>query len=153
MRIREDIQNSYSLLHCERMNAFREGLWAHPEWIVELPPNTIRGVISYLLGIACQAAHIGPIMIGRRALCAMPRAWLVERIEAVADETIGLHDEWDYRRLVELYCCLDDGLSQRLASHGLADPNPEIREAAQDYLKNPEDFKKMVCKDLDKPLP
>ena len=30
--------------------------------------------------------------------------------------------------------------------------NTFIREAAQDYLKNPEDFKQMACKDLDKPL-
>lgn len=153
MRIRESIQDPYSIRHCEQMDTFEEGLWAHPERIVELSPDTARQVIAYLLGSTCQATNDAPIMLGRRALYTMPRTWLVERIEQVASDVIDLQDEWEYRRLLELYCCLDDDLAQSLASQGLSSSNSEVQETAQDYLGNPKGFKANVCVELDQSLP
>jgi hypothetical protein len=85
------------------------------------------------LALACQAQNIGRITAGRQQVLAMPRAWVLERIEQVAAEVLDLSDEWEYRRLLEVGALLDAGLVRRLVRLGLDSENPEVREAAQDF--------------------
>jgi hypothetical protein len=54
-------------------------------------------------------------------------------IESVATECLDLNDEWEFRRLLELYEMLDEQLLRRLVEHGSHSKNPEVREAAEDY--------------------
>lgn len=85
--------------------------------------------------LACQAQNVSRIVKGRQQVLALPRAWVLERIEQVAGEAIDLSDEWEYRRLLELAESLDAGLVQRFVSLGLDSEDPEVREAAQDFRK------------------
>jgi hypothetical protein len=63
----------------------------------------------------------------------MPRDEVLKNIERVAADSLPLGDEWEYRRLLELYQQLDPGLQHRLVEGGLGSDNPEIREAAEDF--------------------
>lgn len=98
-----------------------------------LPEEIGRKATAAALGCACEAQNMRNITLGREALLEFPRSWLLARIEVIAEETLNLTDEWEYRRFVELCLLLDDELSRRQIAKGLASPNPEIREAARDY--------------------
>jgi len=82
---------------------------------------------------ACQAQNISVITQGRSEILAMERDAVVQRIERVAGETLRLDDEWEFRRLLELYEQLDRGLLRRLIDVGLASSSGEVREAAEDF--------------------
>jgi hypothetical protein len=82
---------------------------------------------------ACQPSYVPKIIRGRAEVLAMPRAWVLAHIEQAAYETLTLTDEWEYRRLLELFQQLDNGLAQRLVAHGLNSPDADIREAAEDF--------------------
>ena len=58
---------------------------------------------------------------------------MLERIEGIADRTLNYDDDWEYRRLLELYERLDANLLSRLVSRGIESPNADIAEAAQDF--------------------
>jgi hypothetical protein len=85
--------------------------------------------------LACQPQNAGRIMAGRQQVLALPRAWVLERVERVAVEALDLSDSWEYRRLLELAALLDAGLVQRLVRLGLDSGNPDVREAAQDFRR------------------
>lgn len=54
---------------------------------------------------------------------ARPREWEVQNIERYAQPLVELEDEWEYRRLLEVYQRLDDALVHRLALRGLTSPD------------------------------
>ena len=83
--------------------------------------------------LACQPTHVGRIVAGRARVLAMPREWVLSRIELLAVEALNLSDDWEYRRLLELADSLDPGLVRRLQPIGLASGNPHVREAAEDF--------------------
>ena len=95
--------------------------------------DTFRDDLRAALGRACQAQNAGVITQGRRDILAMPREAVVESIELVATECLPLGEEWEFRRLLELYAELDRGLLNRLVESGLASDAAEIREAAEDF--------------------
>lgn len=119
----------------QQMNAFQEGLWQHLEAVPTLEPQTRDAVMRYLLELACQAQNINNIMLGRNALLSLPRDWLVQTIECYAEFLLELEDEWEYRRLLEVYEQLDDTLVHRLALRGLTSPDSEIQETAHELLE------------------
>lgn len=84
--------------------------------------------------LACQPQNVGRIVAGRQQVLACPRGWVLERIERVAAESLDLADYWEYRRLLELADLLDAGLVQRLARLGLSNSDPDLCEAAVQYL-------------------
>ena len=43
-------------------------------------------------------------------------------------------DEWEYRRLLELYWLLDKKLVKRFALQGLKSENPDVVEAAEEFI-------------------
>jgi hypothetical protein len=85
--------------------------------------------------LACQPQNAWRIVRGRETVLAMPRAWVLEHVGAVAEEALDLADLWEYRRLLELLDLLDPGLVRRFASRGLSSPDPDVREAAEDYRR------------------
>jgi hypothetical protein len=85
------------------------------------------------LGRACQAQNVSVITRGRSEILAMPRDEILRNIERVAADSLPLGDEWEFRRLLELYEQLDRGLLKRLVEGGLQSENPEFREAAEDF--------------------
>jgi hypothetical protein len=56
-------------------------------------------------------------------------------IEQVAMAALGLADDWEYRRLLELADLFDPGLLQRFVSLGLGTPDPDVNEAAEDFKR------------------
>jgi hypothetical protein len=100
-----------------------------------LNPSTGDAVLSYLLELACQAQNMRNIELGRTALLALPRAWLLDRIEAAAEPLLELGDEWEYRRLGEVYLGLDQELVRGLIARGRDSQDEGIKEAAEDFLQ------------------
>lgn len=70
----------------------------------------------------------------RNAILSLPRDWVLTRIDEVAEPLLadGTYDE--YRRLLELYALLDPALTRRLAERAARNPDPDIREAGEDFL-------------------
>ncbi len=119
----------------QQMNTYQKDLWKHLEVVSQLEPEIGDAVLCYLLELACQSQHIGNIELGRKALLELPRAWVLQHIERVAAPLLQLHDEWEYRRLLEVYARLDRNFAQNLVRWGLKSQNPEIQEAGQDFLE------------------
>jgi len=64
----------------------------------------------------------------------MPRAWVLENLERIADDALNLADYWEYRRLLELYEVLDaHGPINSLIACGLISTDADVREAAEDW--------------------
>jgi hypothetical protein len=96
---------------------------------VEPSLDALRSAVT----LACQPSNAGRIVAGRRQVLAMPRLWVLERIERVAAETLDLSDYWEYRRLLELAELLDGELVRRLVPLGLGSSDPDVLEAAEDF--------------------
>lgn len=122
----------YEESYRRQMDAFQEGLWAHLDAVPSLQPVTRDAVLSYLLELACQAQNVQNITLGRKAILSLPREWLLCYIERYAEPLLQLEDEWEYRRLGEIYEQLEHDLARRLALRGLASRDGGIREAARD---------------------
>jgi hypothetical protein len=71
----------------------------------------------------------------REIILALPRDWVLAHIETVAEPLLqqGTYDE--YRRLLELYIQLGYNLTHRLATRAAKDPDPDIREAGEEFLE------------------
>jgi hypothetical protein len=124
----------YDIEFRRQMDSFHENLWANPELAPSLNDAVADSMIAYLLELACQCQNIRNITLGRTALWALPNQWLLEKIEPIAEPLLQLNDEWEYRRLLEIYWRLDKSLVKKLALRSLDNPNPEIREAGQECL-------------------
>ncbi len=125
--------DSYEERYRQQMDTFRAGLWSRLDLVPTLEPDLRDVVAHYLLELACQAQNIANISLGRRALLGLPRVWLLAHVEVYAEPLLQLEDEWEYRRLAEVYEHLDQGLLRRLIARGLDSRNGEIREAARDF--------------------
>ncbi len=125
----------YGKWYKQQMDSFQPGLWQHLEAVPTLEPPTREAVMRYLLELACQAQNINNILLGRMTLLALPRDWLAQHIERYAEPLMEREDEWEYRRLAEIYEQLDFYLLLRHIERGQASPNSNIQEAAQDFLE------------------
>jgi len=124
---------SYDLGVKEWLNKIEPEIWKHLERIPLLPEETADELLCYFIQLACQPTNIRPITIGRVAISEMPKEWVLYHIEALAEKNLNLNDDWEYRRLVELYSQLDNKLVQRLVVLGLNSSNPDVVEAAEDF--------------------
>ena len=123
----------YSQRYMREMNSFYLNLWEHLDILPSLPEEKGEEVISYLLRIACQSTHIGNIQLGRDTLAAISRDWLGERIHDIAVRTLNFNDDWEFRRLAEIYQMLDGRLLTNLCQLGKQSENPAIQEVATDF--------------------
>ena len=76
----------------------------------------------------------GSIQAVRDLILSLPRDWVIERIEREVEPLLQKGDYEEYRRFLELYELLDADMTQRLARRAAANPDPDIREAGEDYL-------------------
>jgi hypothetical protein len=117
------------------LEGLRPGLSDHPEMLPTLDAVASRQALTRLLELACSAQHIGNIQLGRGYLVDVPRVWLLDHIQPVAEELLASGDDWEYRRLLELYERLDERLLKELITRGRVSENGEIREAAEDFAR------------------
>jgi len=127
--------DSYDRHAFERLEAISVGLSTNFDRVRMLPEKDIDRALSCALLFACLSTHDRAITLGRELLAEVDPAWLIARIERIADTQIDFEDEWDYRRLLELYQSLDAGLLAKIVSRGLISGRPDLVEAAEDFSK------------------
>jgi shikimate kinase len=81
------------------------------------------------------ASYHKSVHIYRKFILALPRDWVLERIEAEAEPLLLNGDLEEYRRFLELFLLLDEELTRKLALRALAHSDPEVVEAGQDFLE------------------
>lgn len=120
--------------------SFLASLGVSAEELPRLPPAEGRAILAALVAEACKPTSMWRIERGRAAVRLLPRAWVLEHIESAADEALLKElpwAGWEYRRLLELcgpYGLADVPLVRRLARRGLESSDPDMREAAEDFL-------------------
>ena len=135
------------------MDTFHTGLWRQPDLIVSLSDDLATNVLRYLLALACECQNMANIGLGRRTLSAMPADWLTLRIHPVAESELDLTDDWECRRLIELYSLIDSQLALTFAKSCAESANPEIAAAGSDYVGDPDAFATTAQISLGQPLP
>lgn len=90
-------------------------------------------VAAELLRTACKAQNAANILLARRRLAALAPLDLV----ALAESTIDMNDEWEYRRLLELAKEVDEHALRRLVQWGLRHADDSVAEAAVDFARVP----------------
>jgi len=128
-------RSPYDRLTRQRLEEIEPGLSANFALVSSLAADKAEMALKYALELACQATHIRPITLGRECLLEADRAWLVDRVERVADACLDLRDEWEFRRLLEVYQALGGSMLSRLVGRGLKSDNPDIVEAAKDFAE------------------
>ena len=73
----------------------------------------------------------------RALLLSLPREFVLEHVERVAEPLLRAGDYGEYRSLLALYSELDEGLARRLATRAAQSADEDIREAGEDYLGGP----------------
>ncbi len=82
---------------------------------------------------ACQASYVPNIEKGRKEIISLPRKWVLDNIHCIATDMLDLSDEWEYRRLLELYDLLHRQLVIKLIELGINSNNEDVQEAANDF--------------------
>jgi hypothetical protein len=75
------------------------------------------------------------IEVVRKAILCFPKNWLLANIENSAEPLIKDGTDEEYRRLLELYIHIDEGLTQKLVSQALNHPDPHIQEVGSDFQR------------------
>jgi|SRR5579863_5700502 len=117
-----------------KLNEIAPGIWDHLERIEDLPTEAARGVLSMFLEQACLCQNDGNIRIGRYGIGALPQAWLLTNIEVAAESILSAGDPWVFRRLLEIYRYIDDGLMRKLAIRAVDDQDTEIQRCGREFL-------------------
>lgn len=145
--------SSYADRHYEQLDAFHLGLGRQPELIASLPADLSITVLRYLLSLACESQNDVHIGLGRGTFAAMPSDWLATCIHPVAESRLDLTDDWECRRLIELYSLIDSPLAMTFAESCAASTNPEIVDAGRDYIDDPNGMAATARKSLGQSRP
>ena len=129
------MEDPYDKSFRQGLDAFHKDLWANPERVSRLEPSKAIEVLADAVDLACRSQNMRNIDLGRKFVMAAPRAWVLEHIEWVAEPLVQLNDDWEYRRLLELYEGLDAGLLLRLEKRGLQNSDVDIRDAGSDFIE------------------
>ena len=129
------LENPYDVSFQRFLNSYHPDLLDHPELIVEIELAKGHEVLSGLIELACQCSHIRNIQLGRVGIWALPTKWVLEHIEEVAEPILQENDEWEYRRLLEVYWHIDKLLTRKFALRCLEHHDFEIQELGQECLE------------------
>jgi hypothetical protein len=99
--------------------------------------TVIDGNLVMTLELACQSQRDEHIVRGRRLIGEYIASKGVETVETHAFDHLSLDDDWEFRRLAEIYWEHSPEALDRLIDFGLRSENPEVVEAANDF-KNAE---------------
>lgn len=72
------------------------------------------------------------IELGRQGILSLPKTWLLENIEKIAEPLLKNGTDEEYRRLLELYIQIDRELTERLAKRAQHEDS-DIREVGEDF--------------------
>ena len=97
------ILDPYTIAFRQQMTISHKDLWKHLELTPKLEPKIGDAVLRYVLELACQCQHIRNIELGRMALLELPREWVLQHIERVAEPLLQLNDEWEYRLALKMF--------------------------------------------------
>jgi hypothetical protein len=64
----------------------------------------------------------------------LPREWLLENIEAAAEQTLKHNDYLDWANILALFGRIEPNLARRLARRASHHADPEIKECGEEYL-------------------
>lgn len=117
----------------QHLDKISSGVWDDLSTVPALQDSQSHAIVAEFLECACQSQNTANIQIGRHGLSHIPRRWILQNIELIADSVLDIDDEWEFCRLLEVYQLLDQELSQRLIQRGQIHPKEEIREATGDY--------------------
>lgn len=129
-------ENPYFRKMVEWVNSYEEGLWDHLERVPCLESKVGEALLSGFLELACQCQNEGNILSGRQGILSLPRDWVIQHIEDLAEPLLQADDVYEWRRLMEVYDDLDEDLMKRLALRAISHSNPEIKEVGEDYSEN-----------------
>ncbi len=115
-----------------KVNTYGDSLWENLDRVPTLPVDAGRSLLAYFVELACQCQNETNINLGRDGIFAMPHEWVRRNIQSVAEDQLTLSDEWEYRRLLEVYERLDNELWIAHIAFGLSSIDPEIVAAAVD---------------------
>ncbi|MBD2771572.1 hypothetical protein [Iningainema tapete] len=73
------------------------------------------------------------IELVRSAILSFDKIWLLDNIENHTESLLENGTDEEYRRLLELYIQIDDGLTQRLVMKALQQSDIQIQEAGEDF--------------------
>ena len=73
------------------------------------------------------------IKLVRNTILSFDKKWLLDNIETQAESVLENGTDEEYRRLLELYIQLDDGLTQRLIAKALQHSDIDIQEVGEDF--------------------
>jgi hypothetical protein len=105
--------------------------------INHLPETERQSLFEELLKLA-SVGH-SDIELVRNVIMSFDKTWLLDNIENQAESMLNNGADEEYRRLLELYIQLDNGLAQKLVTKALQHPDIDIQEVGADfsiYLKN-----------------
>jgi hypothetical protein len=120
----------------KKLEEIRPGLSGDLSQAALLPEGDAQRLLRHVLELGCQCQNFMNLQLGWDATLELPRAWLLERIEAAADAQLDPADDWDYANLMRLAEALDPDLVARLVARGLASESPFIVEIAEAYAKD-----------------
>lgn len=80
-----------------------------------------------------RAAH-SPFQIAWTIIESLPRAWVLQNIEAEVDAILAAEEETDYWMFLQLYARLDNRLTTTLAQRAALHADAEIRQLGEEYL-------------------
>jgi hypothetical protein len=118
-----------------KLNSIYFGAGDNIEIIETLPCETGIKLLSVMLSYACQAQNTAIILHARSSIRMLSIDWLIYNLPIASNEGIDFHDEWDYRRLLEL---ISEAVPQLLSwaiDKGINSPNEEVRETAEEFMK------------------
>lgn len=90
----------------------------------------IYKIFDKILYMSTAHGYAGTI---RKIILSLPRDWVLQNIENVAEPFLIDATEDEYRRFLELYINLDKGLASRLVKRAIAHPDLDIQEAGRDF--------------------
>jgi hypothetical protein len=108
-------------------------------WLLLMPDNTLR---EDLFSELVDLASVGHSDIGRvrDVIKSMPRQWVLDRIQPVAQAVLdrqsasGAEDRYEeFRRFAELFVELDVALLRPLVERSLRDKDSDVREVGEDF--------------------
>ncbi|SRR5712692_1943200 len=114
----------------ERQTAFRVASLIHDG-------EQRKALFTDFLRLACEPTYVPTITAARRAILSLPREWVLEKVEVEAAKVLDWDDDWIHRRFLELCSLLDRDLTMRAARKAATHQNPDIKEAGDDFMNNP----------------
>jgi hypothetical protein len=152
MNINQDIWNSYVFsyrAYCEAVDRFRlpetdrvailkNALCGNDRYMAItllkfLQVEELQELFTELIYLASYTN--GSLGYIRDIIKSIPSDWVIAHIEQITEPLLqnGTYDQ--YQRLLELYYEIDHELAKRLALRALGNPDLDIKEAGEDFIK------------------